>query len=131
MKFTFLFLLVLSTFSYTYETAHARLTIDTHVLIGKWKIDLSPENKSDDKFAMMEISEVNGKTITGTFYREGVKMKDGQLNTQTGIIYGALTSSDRSGKYNTSFYLKDGMLYGTTHSLGRNFLSVWTAIKLK
>ena len=103
--------------------------LDTTVLVGKWKLDMSPQDQTDANFAMMEISEVKGNSFTGVFYREGVEIKDAQINTQLGVIYGALISGDNSGEYNSSFYLKDGILHGTTHAVNRSFLAVWTATK--
>ena len=102
---------------------------DPNVLIGTWKLDMSPENQTDGNFAMMRIEKIKNGSFKGVFYREGVKIRKGRINTQTGVIHGALVSGDNSGDYNTSFYLKEGKLYGTTHSLSRDFLSVWVATK--
>ena len=104
---------------------------DTQELIGLWQLDMSPENENDNNFAMMRITEVKGRTFKGSFYRDGVVIQKGQLNTQRGIIYGALVSGDNSGDYNSTFYYEDGVLYGSTHALDRNFLSVWTAKKIE
>ncbi len=104
--------------------------VDPNVLLGEWKLDMSPDDENDTNFAMMRITNVENKKIQGTFYREGVKLKNGQINTQLGIIYAALTSGDNSGEYNTTFYFENGKLYGTTHALNRNFLSVWIAEKV-
>jgi len=101
----------------------------TDVLIGTWKLDMSPHIADDDNFAMMKITSVKDNELKGTFYREGVKLKEGQINTQRGIIYGALISGDNSGSYNTSFYFEDGKLYGSTHAIDRGFLAVWIAEK--
>jgi len=90
---------------------------------------MSPHNSTDNNFAMMEITKVDGSAIYGTFYREGVRLRNGQINTQTDVIYGALMSQDNSGTYNSTFYLKNGKLYGTTHAIQRGFLSVWIAEK--
>ncbi len=98
-------------------------------LIGTWKLDMSPQDKTDNNFAMMHIEKIEGNSMKGTFYREGVALRNGLINTQRGIVYGALISGDNSGEYNTSFYLKDGILYGSTHAVSRGFLSVWTATK--
>lgn len=103
--------------------------INSNVLIGTWKLDMTPENPNDENFAMMRIKKVKDNKLKGTFYREGVKIRDGRINTQTGTIYGALVSGDNSGDYNTSFYFKDGKLYGSTHALERGFLAVWVATK--
>ena len=58
------------------------------VLIGKWKLDMSPHKSDDNNFAMMEITNVTGSEIKGTFYREGVALQEGRINTQRGIVYG-------------------------------------------
>ena len=103
--------------------------IDLNVLVGKWKLDMSPQDKTDSNFAMMNITKIEDKTFKGEFYREGVKIRNAQINTQLGIIYGSLISGDGTGEYNTTFYFKEGILYGSTHAVKRNFLSVWTATK--
>lgn len=105
-------------------------TSDLAVLVGQWKLDMSPQDKTDSNFAMMNITEIEGNTFKGEFYREGVNISNAQINTQLGIIYGALVSKDNSGTYNTTFYYKDVLLHGTTHSIDRNFLAVWTATKI-
>ena len=103
--------------------------IDLNVLVGKWKLDMSPQDKTDSNFAMMNITKIEGNTFKGEFYRAGVKIRNAQINTQLEVIYGALVSGDNSGIYNTTFYYKDGILQGTTHSIDKNFLAVWTATK--
>ena len=99
------------------------------VLIGTWKLDMTPENPTDDNWAMMRIRKVDEKGFQGTFYREGVKIREGRINTQTDVLYGALISGDNSGEYNSTFYYKDGKLYGTTHAVEREFLAVWVATR--
>jgi len=103
--------------------------IDLKALIGTWKLDLSPENDSDNNFAKMTITAIGNNSIKGYFYRDGVKIREGRINMKSGIIHVALVSGDNSGIYNTSFYFKGGLLYGTTHSIDRDFLVVWTATK--
>jgi hypothetical protein len=116
--------------TYFYPTREKMLPSDElQVLVGEWQLDMSPQNTNDDNFAMMEIKSINEKTFKGTFYRKGVKIREGRINTQTGVIYAALVSGDNSGEYNTSFYYQDGKLYGSTHSLDRDFLAVWVATK--
>lgn len=102
---------------------------DVALLKGNWKLDLSPQDKTDANFAKMVISNVDNSSFEGFFYRDGVKIREGRINTQLGIIYGALISGDNSGTYNTTFYYKNGILHGTTHSLDKDFLAVWTATK--
>ena len=106
-------------------------SVDLEVLVGHWQLDMSPQDQTDDNFAMMNISIIVDGTLTGEFYREGVEIRNAQTNTQLGIIYGSLISGDRSGTYNTTFYYKGGVLHGTTHAVDKNFLAVWTAVKVK
>lgn len=105
--------------------------IDVNVLVGTWKLDMTPQDTTDENFAMMKITKIKNNSFMGEFYREGVKIRNAQLNTQLGIIYGALISGDGTGDYNTTFYYKNGILHGSTHAIERNFLSVWTATKEK
>lgn len=104
--------------------------VNLNVLEGTWKLDMSPQDLTDNNFAMMKISKVDKNTIEGEFYRNGVKIREGRVNTSLGIIYGALISGDNSGQYNTAFYYKDGILHGSTHSIGKDFLAVWKATKI-
>ncbi|WP_108805007.1 hypothetical protein [Aquimarina sp. Aq107] len=104
---------------------------DLQLLIGEWKLDMSPQDKTDSNFAMMRIDKINSKTVHGTFYREGVKIQEGRINTQLDVVYVSLISGDNSGSYNTSFYYKNGKLYGSTHAVDRGFLAVWIAEKIK
>lgn len=105
--------------------------INVHELVGLWKLDMSPQNENDDNFAMMKITKIEDNSFQGEFYRDGVAIQEGTINTQLGVVYGALVSGDNSGKYNTTFYLKDGLLYGSTHAIDRGFLAVWIASKQK
>ena len=105
--------------------------IDLNVLVGHWQLDMSPQDTTDANFAMMHITKIVDHSFEGEFYREGVKIRNAQINTQLGIIYGSLISGDGTGTYNTTFYYQEGVLHGTTHAVDRNFLSVWTAVKTK
>lgn len=106
-------------------------TVSPDVLLGTWQLDMTPQDPNDNNFAKMRIDWVDKNSMKGEFYRDGVKIKDGQINTLSGVVYGALVSGDNSGSYNTSFYYKEGKLYGSTHAIERNFLSVWTAVKVE
>ncbi len=98
-------------------------------LIGTWKLDMTPADPNDDYYEYMEIREIKEGNVKGWFYRSEVRMKYGRLDTTTGTAYIALVSGDRSGDYNTTAKLVNGQLEGTTHSLKRNFISVWTGVK--
>ncbi|MBT8262976.1 MAG: hypothetical protein KJO05_09155 [Bacteroidia bacterium] len=102
---------------------------DLQELVGTWKLDMTPQDKTDNNFAMMSITNITDSSIEGEFYRSSVAIREGKVNTQRGIIYAALISGDNSGDYNSTFYYEDGILYGTTHAVDRGFLAVWTATK--
>ncbi|WP_299898211.1 hypothetical protein [uncultured Aquimarina sp.] len=125
MTFTVI-VLVTSFYSFSQED-----TKDLQQLVGEWKLDMSPQDTTDSNFAMMRIDKITSKSVEGTFYREGVKMREGRVNTQLDVIYVALVSGDNSGDYNTTFYYKNGKLYGSTHAIKKDFLAVWTAEKIK
>ena len=128
MKTFFLFSLCVMTFLPT-DLEQSSAQVDLEVLVGSWQLDMTPQDPTDSNFATMHITEIEGTSFKGEFYRDGVKIRHAQINTQLGIIYGALISKDNSGEYNTSFYYKEGKLHGSTHAVKRNFLSVWTATK--
>ena len=77
---------------------------DLNVLLGNWKLDMTPQDKTDDNFASMNISKIEDNSFQGYFYRKGVKIREAQINTQTDILYAALISGDNSGTYNSTFY---------------------------
>jgi hypothetical protein len=118
-------LVLLASFSAMAHQTHIDQVSD---LIGTWKIDLTPQNNTDDNFASMKIEKIEEGKFFGEFYRDGVVIQQGQINA-TNTIHAALISEDNSGTYNSSFYLKNGVLYGTTHAVKRGFLSVWQAMK--
>ncbi|MDT0593911.1 hypothetical protein [Glaciecola petra] len=112
------------------NSANTSPSIDNHAqLIGTWVLDMTPNNPNDNNFAKMTIDKIEKGKVYGEFYRDGVKMQYGVINKVTKRITVALVSSDNSGKYNSSFYLENGMLYGTTHAIERGFLAIWTATK--
>ncbi|QNL21552.1 hypothetical protein HZR84_06250 [Hyphobacterium sp. CCMP332] len=131
MKIIKFLMLILILFASQTLNAQNSNSINPDVLIGEWILDMSPYDKTDNNFAQMKITRATNMKMEGTFYREGVSMKNAQINTQTNLLYAALVSGDNSGIYNTSFYYKEGILYGSTHALERDFLAVWTAERRK
>ena len=112
------------------NSAKTSPSIDNHAqLIGTWVLDMTPNNPNDNNFAKMTIDKIEKGKVYGEFYRDGVKMQYGVINKVTKRITVALVSSDNSGQYNSSFYLENGMLYGTTRAIERGFLAIWTATK--
>lgn len=98
-------------------------------LEGTWKLDLTPGDTTDDNFTEMTIKEITPLGVKGEFY--WTKMRKGQVNIDYEGIYFAFVTNDGSGDYNTAAHYKNGKLSGSTHSLGRDFLSVWTAVKVE
>ena len=123
--FRIISLVLFGSFSVLAHQAHDDQIND---LLGVWKIDLTPHINTDDQFASMKINKIEEGQFFGEFYRDGVSIQHGQINA-VNRIHGALVSEDNSGTYNSSFYLVDGILYGTTHAVKREFLSVWQAVK--
>ena len=129
MKLQSLLLFSIFTF-FGIVNSQAQITdIDLQELVGTWKLDMTPQDTTDNNFAMMSITKINSQMVEGEFYRTSVAIKEGRVNTQSGTIYVALISGDNSGEYNSTFYYKDGMLFGSTHAVDRGFLAVWTATK--
>lgn len=93
-------------------------------LIGTWRIDLRPTPESDPFYAEMHITGVEGKSIAGRFFDS--PMEEGRINMDWGKIRFSFVTEDGSGPYYTSGVLDGDRMQGTTHSAGRDFLSVWT-----
>ncbi len=131
-KFNLLKTAFIISFFFICQSGRSQETIlDLQELVGQWKLDMSPENKTDSNFAMMRIETISDNKVVGEFYRESVLIREARTNTQSGKIYVALVSGDNSGEYNSSFYLENGKIYGSTHSLGRDFLFVWVGEKIQ
>lgn len=96
-------------------------------LLGTWTVDLRPTPDAEAYYQEFVVTAVDGKRFTGTFY--GTAIENARVNTDWGQLHFAFTTADGSGAYNTSGVLVDGKLQGRTHSLGREFLAVWTAEK--
>ena len=94
-------------------------------LVGAWEIDLRPTPDAPPYIVMMNITSVNGNEVKGTFY--GSPIVHGSINTQWGKVVFAFVTEDGSGEYHTAGELKDGVMTGSTHSIGRAFVSPWTA----
>ncbi len=71
-------LVVLCILVLNFQNSTAQITDTTlQELVGEWKLDMSPQDKTDSNFAMMRIDKIDKSSMHGTFYREGVKMKKG------------------------------------------------------
>ena len=98
-------------------------------LEGEWRVDLRPAPDADPSFQTFAVKKVRERTFSGTFY--GTKFKKGRINDAWGTLYFAFTTEDRRTEYHHSGRLVDGRLEGLTHAPGRDFLSVWTAERVR
>ena len=94
-------------------------------LVGTWTVDLRPTPDAPPYTTEFVVTSVEDGDLEGTFY--GTAIRDGRVNTSWGEVHFSFVTEDGSGPYNTQGRLTGNMLKGTTHSLGRSFLSVWTA----
>jgi hypothetical protein len=99
--------------------------LDPNQLIGTWKVDLRPTPNSVPYYQTFVIRSVKEGALQGRFY--STEIKEGRINKDWEHVHFAFTTSDGSGAYHTSGRLIKGRLEGTTHAVGRGFLSVWTA----
>ncbi|MCB0781903.1 MAG: hypothetical protein KDC03_20650, partial [Flavobacteriales bacterium] len=76
------------------------------------------------------VTEVNDSSFTGTFYYDS-EIQEARFNVDWGVLTIAFVTSDGSGPYNTAARLEGDVLKGTTHSIGRDFVALWTARKVK
>ena len=102
-------------------------TPDPNQLIGSWEVDLRPKPGAEPYFQEFIVSEINGKTFSGTFY--GTPVTQGRINKDWGAVRIAFVTADQSGPYNHSAILSGDKLEGLSNSTGRDFLSYWSAQK--
>lgn len=126
-----LLLLILSTFWSFTSTSEQITTTDSIYteLIGIWEIDFSPENSSDNWGTIMTIRKATDNEIEAVFYNSN--SREGRTAVRDSVIHFAFVTSDGNDDYNTYGRFENGVLYGSTHSLGRDFLAPWTAKKIK
>ncbi len=98
----------------------------TEALAGTWTVDLRPTPDSEPYFQEFTL-EWGDEGPVGTFY--GTSIEEVRTNTAWGVIWIAFVTRDGSGAYHTTAKLVGDRLEGTTHSLGRGFLSPWTAVR--
>ncbi|HLL47498.1 MAG TPA: hypothetical protein VK399_12360 [Longimicrobiaceae bacterium] len=101
------------------------MALDPGQLVGRWRVDLRPTPGAPAYFQSFVVRSVEGSTFRGTFY--GSELQNGSINTDWGAVRFAFTTQDGSGVYHHTGVLRDGALEGTSHSLGRRFLAVWSA----
>lgn len=100
---------------------------DASALIGTWRVDLRPTPDAEPYYEEMVIESVDDRKVAGRFY--GTEVDDGRLDATWGELRIAFVTNDGSGAYHTSGVLRGDQIVGTTHSIGRGFLSRWTATR--
>ena len=102
---------------------------DASKLVGTWRVDLRPKPGDPPYYQELVVKSVDGTKLVGTFYNS--ELQDGRLNLDWGTVHFAFTTNDarERGIYNTAGRLVGDRLEGTTHSIGREFLAVWTAVR--
>lgn len=96
----------------------------TNNLVGAWKIDLRPTPDSPEYYQTLNITNIDGKNLEGTFY--GSAIKSGFINTAWEKTYFSFTTSDASNDYYHSGYILDGKLYGISYCPNRKLTAPWT-----
>jgi hypothetical protein len=109
------------------KTAAATTSDDARALVGVWLVDLRPLPTSDPYVQRFEVTSVDGRTFTGTFY--GAAVREARVNIDWNAVRIAFVTEDASGPYYHSAVLKDGRLEGLSNSSGRDFLAYWSATK--
>lgn len=98
-------------------------------LLGTWRVDLRPNPQAPAYFKEMVVAAV-GDAPQGTFY--GAPIQDVRFNRDWGTLHVAFTTQDSSGVYHhTARLVAPGRLEGTSHSLGRRFLAIWSAERME
>ncbi|NNE43121.1 MAG: hypothetical protein HKN12_02845 [Gemmatimonadetes bacterium] len=98
-------------------------------LVGTWRVDLRQTPDAEPYYQEFVVKEAADGTFKGTFYK--TKIKEARVNTDWGDLHFAFVTDPGKSPYHTSGRLVDGRLEGTTHSLERNFVSVWSAEKVQ
>ena len=103
---------------------------DASRLVGTWRVDLRSKPGDAPYYQQFVVKSVVDNTPVGTFYDS--EIRDARLNLDWGTVHFAFTTADahERGTYNTTGRLVGDRIEGTTHSLGRHFLAVWTAVRL-
>ncbi|MEM1116319.1 MAG: S41 family peptidase [Bacteroidota bacterium] len=96
-------------------------------LLGVWTVDLRLTPDAAPYTQPFVVSRVSEGTFRGSFYQ--TEVENVVVNDDWGDLQIAFTTSDGSGTYHHSATLRGDRLEGRTHSVGRGFLSVWTATR--
>lgn len=107
------------------ELARVRPIERLDELVGTWRVDLRPTPDAPPHYAELVIESADPDGLRGSFY--GSPFEASAIDTQWGELRFAYVTADGTGDYHSSVRVRGDQLVGTTHSMGRNFLSRWTA----
>jgi len=94
-------------------------------VLGTWMVDLRPTPDAEPYTQPFVLRASEDAPFAGSFYNSPIE--SATVNDAWDDLRIAFTTSDGSGVYHHTAVLRDGRLHGTTHSIGRGFLAVWTA----
>lgn len=103
--------------------------ITADVLDGTWDVALYFSPDAPPSATQMQFKTEGGKIVSGSFYQSEFQKAD--LSIRNGVLAFAVVTTDGLAPYNTSGRYIDGRIEGQTHSLGRDFLMIWTATRRK
>lgn len=104
-----------------------QFTTTQEQLKGKWTIDLRPTPASKAYYQVFEVTAIDGKTFSGTFY--GSPVKGALINSEWDRLYFAFSTSDNTHTYYHSGSLHKGKLSGISYCPGRKFTAPWNSVK--
>lgn len=92
---------------------------------GSWRVDLRPTPDAAPYSQPLVLTTADDGSVTGTFY--GSPIEGFTSRAARGTRHIAFFTRDDSSTYHTSARFVGSRLVGRTHSVERDFLSVWTA----
>jgi len=101
--------------------------VTAEVLDGTWDVALYFSADSPPSATEMQFKTEGSKIVSGSFYQSEFQKAD--LSIRNGVLAFAFVTTDGLAPYNTSGRYIDGRIEGQTHSLGRDFLMIWTATR--
>ena len=101
--------------------------VSAELLNGTWDVTLYYSPTEPPSATVMEIKVDGPKTLSGSFYQSD--FLDAEYSLRNGVLAFAAVTTDGNAPYNTSGRYVNGQIEGQTHSLGRDFLMIWTATR--
>ena len=98
-------------------------------LHGAWLIDLRPTPDAEPYFQPFNVTSFAGNRFEGTFYG-GTPVKAAYVNADWDGVHFAFVTSDGSGAYHHAGRMTGpDTIEGSTMSVGREFLAVWSGTR--